>query len=120
MTTTLRKSQAVWATIVAVDAGPTPPPPPQSTTVDINNRDSTHSTWTREEIITLVGVFVAVIGLLITLALSSPTLRHLLCSPYKYYAQRKRERARLQLRRRYEEWLAFQEWMEMSNGRHGP
>ncbi|KAH7389559.1 hypothetical protein DE146DRAFT_169122 [Phaeosphaeria sp. MPI-PUGE-AT-0046c] len=128
-------SLVLCTTIIATHAAPTPSPP--TDTIGTSNSNPAPSSWSRQDIITLIGVIIAVTGILITLGLASQPLRRFLCSSYRCECdaslahfiqmlrpldcvQRKRERARLRLQRKYDEWLAFQEWMEMSNGRHGP
>ncbi|KAH6870712.1 hypothetical protein BKA58DRAFT_458282 [Alternaria rosae] len=86
--------------------------------------------WTNEAIFTLVGVCVAVAGILIGLA-SSPKLRQWVCKPFKssdiklptdfsrtrrIERSRKRMDARRQLQDEYNEYLRFNDFLELRGG----
>ncbi|KAH4067030.1 hypothetical protein HBH50_134630 [Parastagonospora nodorum] len=74
---------------------------------------STSPAWSNEAIITFVGVMIAIIGILVTLALSSSTSRRWLLWPLQYCISSKHQRA---LQRDVEDWLEFKEWKKLSNG----
>ncbi|KAH7094608.1 hypothetical protein FB567DRAFT_585974 [Paraphoma chrysanthemicola] len=75
--------------------------------------------WSKEEIITLVSVLVAASGIFITLLLAVPTFRRWICQPCTHCIARQKARSKNQLQQRYEEFVRFQEYMELFGGRNG-
>ncbi|KAF2035549.1 hypothetical protein EK21DRAFT_49403, partial [Setomelanomma holmii] len=73
--------------------------------------------WTKEAIFTLVGIFIAIASVAITLILASSTVRRCLRRPFRFTVDRGQQEPRHQLRQRYEEWLRFQEYLELTDGR---
>ncbi|KAH7084959.1 hypothetical protein BKA63DRAFT_498584 [Paraphoma chrysanthemicola] len=63
---------ALTSTLSFAHAAPIPPS---------QNSFSSSSSWSKQDIITLIGVLVAVLGILLTLLLASPTLRRKLLYP---------------------------------------
>ncbi|KAH8730203.1 hypothetical protein GQ44DRAFT_701006 [Phaeosphaeriaceae sp. PMI808] len=59
--------------VLLVNAAPSSPPP--TSTED--------STWSNEAIFTFIGLFIAVLGIIVTLVLSSSRIRQWLCCPFR-------------------------------------
>jgi hypothetical protein len=48
-----------------------------------NTSDSTQSGWSRQDVLTLIGICIAVVGVLAAVLVSSPGLRERLCMPFE-------------------------------------
>jgi hypothetical protein len=48
-----------------------------------NTSDSVQLGWSRQDILTLIGVCIAVVGILAAVLVSSPGLRERLCTPFE-------------------------------------
>jgi hypothetical protein len=59
-----------------------PAPPSQTNITQRYEPNTTPSTWSKEEIFTFIGVLVAIIGIIVTLILSSFEVREWLCCPF--------------------------------------
>ncbi|EMD69167.1 hypothetical protein COCSADRAFT_207025 [Bipolaris sorokiniana ND90Pr] len=77
------------------------------------------SGWSKEAVLTLAGVCVAILGILVGLVIS-PRARRWLCSPFTYFSHHRRatERRRhpntgYQLRDYYEDYIRFLEFMDL-------
>ncbi|XP_014559438.1 hypothetical protein COCVIDRAFT_13620 [Bipolaris victoriae FI3] len=75
--------------------------------------------WSKEAVLTLVGVCVAIFGIFAGLG-SSPKGRRWLCSPFTYFSNTRRTTAQRQhagtghqLRDLYEEYMRFREFREL-------
>jgi hypothetical protein len=60
-----------------------PASPSQTNTTQRSEPDTSHSSWSREEIFTFIGVVIAISGMIVTLLLSSSKLRQWLCCPFR-------------------------------------
>lgn len=65
------------------DGSPTPPIPNQGAAHDQQPATSnrSRSSWSRQDVFTLISVFVAVAAILTTVLVAVPKLRHWLCKP---------------------------------------
>ncbi|EUC43232.1 hypothetical protein COCMIDRAFT_28304 [Bipolaris oryzae ATCC 44560] len=75
--------------------------------------------WSKEAVLTLIGVCVAIFGILVGLV-ASPRARRWLCSPLTHFsnfrhttAQRQHPSTGYQLRDLYEEYMRFREFGEL-------
>ncbi|KAH7084958.1 hypothetical protein BKA63DRAFT_498576 [Paraphoma chrysanthemicola] len=84
--------------IVHANAAPIEPPnTPASTTAS--------SWWSRQDILTLVSVIVAIGGIFIVLFISLPKFRTWFSSPYMNCMARRHESSRRRRQQGYEEWV---------------
>ncbi|KAF2629838.1 hypothetical protein BU25DRAFT_409096 [Macroventuria anomochaeta] len=67
--------------------------------------------WSKEALITLVGVPVAVFGILI--ALASPLLHQCIRRKFNSWLPRTQHASRPQLQEEYNEWLEFNRWRDI-------
>ncbi|EAT87306.1 hypothetical protein SNOG_04915 [Parastagonospora nodorum SN15] len=109
----------LFSIITTAQAAPAPPSSTNATSSTSFTSNPSSPSWSKEAIFTLAGVVIAVAGVLTTLTLSSTRIRENLCQPFKYCAKRNKERSDRRLQNKYDEWLAFQEWLELSNARGG-
>ncbi|KAH7561967.1 hypothetical protein BM1_03071 [Bipolaris maydis] len=81
--------------------------------------------WSKEAMLTLVGVCVAIFGILVSLV-ASPKARRWLCSPWTYFSNARRTTAQRQHQgtgyqlQDYEDFMGFREFMKLrtQTGRH--
>ncbi|KAH6842072.1 hypothetical protein B0T12DRAFT_424433 [Alternaria alternata] len=85
-----------------------------------NTSDSVQLGWSRQDILTLIGVCIAVVGVLAAVLVSSPGLRERLCTPFEFcvitiYRRRikKRNDARRRLQKEYEDYVRFKEFLDL-------
>ncbi|KAH6870800.1 hypothetical protein BKA58DRAFT_385841 [Alternaria rosae] len=108
--------------IVFVGCSPIPPirqaDSPSSQSFSTSDRPQT--TWSRQDIFTLVSVCVAVVGIVIGLLIASPKSREWIQEPLKYctVALRRRrirqeEDTRRQLQEQYNEYLEFIQFLKI-------
>jgi hypothetical protein len=122
---------ALYLGVVAVTAVALAAPLPQSHEGQPDSNQSS-TTWSKEEIFNLVSVFIAISGVLV--AIGPAVYRHMrrkrmhcLLFPLAVYCVRSHNIAgcnyndsKKQLHKKYEEWLKFQEWMDLTDGRRSP
>ncbi|KAH7084960.1 hypothetical protein BKA63DRAFT_498587 [Paraphoma chrysanthemicola] len=75
--------------------------------------------WSKEEIITLISVLVAVSGIFTTLLIAVPAFRSWIFQPCTFCIARQKASPKNQLQQRYEEFMRFQEYMELARRRTG-
>jgi hypothetical protein len=72
----------MFAFVLAIHAAPVPPSS-TNTTLLVAPTFASPSSWSKEAIITLVGVAVAVVSVFVAIVLSSSKLRQWLCCPFR-------------------------------------
>ncbi|KAH4108043.1 hypothetical protein HBI26_231240 [Parastagonospora nodorum] len=104
---------------VCTYAAPLPHPAiPSTTEARPITSTSASSTWSNEAIFTLIGVIVAITGILVTLLLSFSKLREWISYPFKYCIKRNQQRSMRSLQNDVEEWLEFRQWSNLRRGRN--
>ncbi|KAH7084957.1 hypothetical protein BKA63DRAFT_484965 [Paraphoma chrysanthemicola] len=120
MVTAIFRYVVLAITIAIVQATPYSSSPTLAARLSSPDQTAPSSKWSKEAIFALVSIPISIFGILISILIASPRARrqlrgslHVLLNPCDNGPQN-------DLERKYEEWLRFQEWLEMIEGRTVP